>query len=403
MTILACNAGSTSLKFKLYEVPSETLLAEAKIERVGSNDDAIFSYAHPGRSFKVTKEKQSVPDYTTGIRMFLDFLTARDTGAIAGITEVAAVCFKTVLAKGFYGVHELTDDVMAGMQEYMDIAASHNGPYISVIQQFKALLPGVKMIGVFETHFHQHIPLERLLYGIPYEWYETYGIRRMGYHGASHGYVTGRVSELFGKNHKLIACHLGGSGSICAVHNGTSVDTSFGISLHTGTLHAARTGDVDTCIIPFLQARGFSLDDIMKGLTKKGGLLGLSGVSEDMRYIEQAAAEGNTRAALALDVYCSSLIHYIGAFYADLGGLDCLTFAGGIGENSVIVRQKVCAAIAHFGITLDAQKNSAVGGANGVRETLISAPDSKVRVYVIPTNEEIYIIRKTCEFLQESA
>ncbi|MCL2320012.1 MAG: acetate kinase, partial [Treponema sp.] len=311
MKILACNAGSTSLKFKLFNMPGDNLLAEGRIERVGSRDDAIFRYLNPQKDVSVRKEKQPVPDYTSGIKMFLEYLTGT-SGAIAHISEIEAVCFKTVLAKGFYNVHYLTGEVMHGMQEYMDIAGSHNGPYISAINEFKALLPGTPMVGVFETAFHQTIPLERQLYGIPYEWYTQYGIRRMGYHGASHGYVSSQIRSLCGNHFRLISCHLGGSGSICAVLDGKSVDNSFGFSLHTGIMHAARVGDVDTSLFPFLMNRGLTPEEIMKGLTKQGGVLGISGISEDMRYVEQAAVEGNKRALLAIDVYCSHLIHYIG-------------------------------------------------------------------------------------------
>jgi acetate kinase len=276
----------------------------------------------------------------------------------------------------------------------MDIAGSHNGPYISAIEQFEDLLPWAKMVGVFETAFHQTIPIERLLYGIPYSWYETYGIRKMGYHGASHGYIAGSIGELYGEKFRLISCHLGGSNSICAVLNGKSVDTSFGFSLQTGVMHGSRAGDTDSFLFPFLLGRGLSLDEIRKGLAKEGGLLGISGLSDDLRYIEQAAQDGNDRARLALDVYCSNIIHYIGAYYADLGGLDCLVFTGGVGENSPMIRQKVCASLKHMGIVLDEEKNRAVAD-----KKKISVTDSLADVWVIPTNEEMYIARSAWVYL----
>jgi acetate kinase len=250
------------------------------------------------------------------------------------------------------------------------------------------------MVGVFETAFHQTIPLERLLYGIPYDWYKTYGIRRMGYHGASHGFISSRVKQLSGEKYRLISCHLGGSNSVCAIQDGKSVDTSFGISLHTGVMHAARAGDVDTGLISFLLGRGHSLEEIVKGLTKQGGLLGISGVSEDLRYVIKAANDGNERAQLAIDVYCSNIIHYIGAFYADLGGLDYLTFTGGIGENSSLIRRKVCTALGHLGIKLDEERNEGTG------ETIISTLDSPIKVMIIPTNEELEITQRTWEFVR---
>ena len=396
MRILSCNAGSTSLKFKLYDMPAAVLLAEGRIERVGSANDAIFRYGNPGKNISVRKEGQNIPDYTAGIKMFLNALLDENEGAISKIEEVQTVCFKTVLAKGFYNVHILSDEVMAGLDEYMDLAPTHNGPYIKCINEFKALLPDVTMVGVFETAFHQTIPAERTLYGIPYSWVEKYGIRRMGYHGASHGYIASRIGDLQGKSHRLISCHLGGSGSICAIHDGKSVNTSFGISLHTGIMHAARVGDVDTSIVPFLLGRGLSMDEITKGLTKQGGLLGISGVSEDLRYVEEAAAQGHERAALAIDVYCAHIIHYIGAFYASLGGLDCIAFAGGIGENSDIVRSKVCASLAHMGVILDSAKNEGKKAA----EENIASDNSGVKIWVIPTNEELQIAQQTWTYLQ---
>ena len=395
MKILACNAGSTSLKFKLYDMPKADLLAEGKIERVGSKDDSILRFVNPQKQKSCFREKQSVPDYASGINMFLDWLCGGD-GAIKNITELEAVCFKTVLSKGFYEIHYLSDDVIAGMREYMDIASSHNGPYITAINQFRELLPDTKMVGVFETAFHQTIPIERLLYGIPYEWYQKYGIRKMGYHGASHSYIAGQIKQQAGGKFRLVSCHLGGSNSICAILDGKSVDTSFGLSLHTGVMHAARTGDADTGLVNFLMNRGLSQDEIIKGMTKQGGLLGISGVSEDLRYVEEAAEKGNERAQLAIDVFCSNIIHYIGAFYADLGGLDYLVFTGGIGENSPVVRRKVCGALGHFGIILDETKNCSHG------EQLISAPDSKAAVMVIPANEEVQIARQTWEFMLKS-
>ena len=396
MLILACNPGTTSLKFRLYNMPEKILLSEGRIERVGSKDDAIFRYNNPNKNISIRKEGQNIPDYTAGIKIFLNALLDEKDGAITKIEDIEIVCYKTVLAKGFYNIHILDDEVMAGLEECMDWAASHNGPYINCINQFKKLLPDVTMVGVFETGFHQTIPRERTLYGIPYEWTEKHGIRRMGYHGASHGYIAGRIGELFGKKHRLISCHLGGSGSICAIHDGRSVNTSFGISLHTGVMHAARVGDVDTYIFPYLLGKGYSQEEIIKGLTKQGGLLGISGVSDDLRYIEDAAAKGNERAALAIDVYCSHIIHYIGAFYASLGGLDCIAFTGGIGENSSLVRSKVCSSLAHMGILLDDEKK--FGGIP--EEMCVSAKDSPVQVWVIPTNEELHIAEQAMTFLQ---
>ena len=393
MLILVCNVGSTSLKFRLFDMPSSDALAEGKVERVG-REDAIFSYKTPAKGFSVKKEGLSVPDYAAGIDLFLRCLLDRENGALKEIDGLKAIGFKTVLAKGFYGVHELNDEVLAAMAEYSSVAPAHNPPYIQAIRVFQKLLPRTPMIGCFETAFHTTIPLSRRLYALPYEWYEQYGIMRMGYHGASHSYIARRVREEAGESFRLISCHLGGSGSICAIEDGRSVDTSFGFSLQTGIPHANRAGDIDAYIIPFLLQQGMSLDEILHGIDKNGGLLGISGVSNDLRELEQAAKDGNERAALAIDHFCTGIIKYIGAFYAELGGLDYLVFTGGIGENSALVRAKVCTALSHLGIEFDPTANSGVRG-----EAVLSRSGSRVRVLVIPANEELGIARTIYESL----
>ena len=291
-----------------------------------------------------------------GIALFLEKLTGDETGVIKGVEEISAIGFKTVLSRGYYGVHELTDEVMENMREYLYIAPVHNAAYIEAIGQFRAVLPDVPMIGVFETAFHREIPLERALYSIPYEWYEKYGIRKMGYHGASHGYIAQQAAKL-GKAERVISCHLGGSCSICAILDGKSVDNSFGFSLQTGVMHANRAGDIDPYIVPFLMSKGMELDDILHGLSKNGGLLGVSGVSNDLREVSAAAADGNARAELAINMFVCSIVRFIGAYYAELGGLDQLIFTGGIGENSDLVRSRVCTQIRHLGVELDEERS----------------------------------------------
>lgn len=391
MLILVCNAGSTSLKYKLFNMPDERTLIEGKVERVG-REDAIFSCTNHVAGITEKKENISVPDYSTGIRIFLNALLDPHKGYLKSMEELEAVGFKTVLAKGYYGIHELTEDVIRGMEAYSNVAPAHNPPYIQAIREFKALLPEVPMVGCFETAFHTTIPLHRKIYALPYEWYETYGIQRFGYHGASHGYITGEIRKRAGDRFRLISCHMGGSGSICAVRDGQSIDTSFGFSLQTGIPHANRCGDLDAYIIPYLLGQGMSMEEILRGIGKQGGLLGISGVSNDLREIQSAAEEGNERAKLAIDAYCGAVVKYIGAFYAELGGLDYLVFTGGIGENSACVREKVCEQIPHLGIRFDREKNS---GAQGACE--LSLPDSPVKVLVLPTNEEVGIARAIYE------
>ena len=396
MLILVCNVGSTSLKYKLFRMPEETVLAEAKTERVGRKD-AIFSYSNAVTGWSVKCENQNIPDYASGIRRFLDVLLNSEGKVLDDLAQLDAVGFKTVLAKGYYGVHDLTDEVMRAMEEYVSVAPAHNPPYLQAIGVFRNLLPGKRMVGCFETAFHQTIPLSRKLYALPYEWYEKYGIQRFGYHGASHSYIADQISQEAGRTYKLISCHLGGSGSICAIENGCSVDTSFGFSLQTGIPHANRSGDMDAYIIPYLLQQGMPMEEILFGMDKKGGLLGMSGVSNDLRDVQQAADEGNKRALLAVDAYCNAILKYIGAFYAELGGLDYLVFTGGIGENSSVVRAKVCSSLAHLGIAFDVGKNE-----HGKGRFCISTEDSGVKVYVIPANEELGIARSVFREISQS-
>ena len=386
MLVLVCNVGSTSLKYKLFNMPSTEIMVEAKIERVGSLDSAIYTYANNLNGLKECVRAVGIPSYSEGINLFLSYLTDPVKGAIKSIDEVEAIGFKTVIAKGYYGIHKLTDEVIAAMEEYISVAPAHNPPYIEAIKKFKAILPDKLFVGVFETAFHTTIPLERKIYAIPYEWYEQYGIQRLGFHGASHGYISRQIKLRAGEQFKLISCHLGGSGSLCAVKDMKSIDTSFGFSLQTGIPHANRAGDMDAYIIPYLMDRGLGLEEILKGIDKKGGLLGISGVSNDLRDVEEAAQAGNQRAQLAIDAYCESIIKYIGAFYAVLGGLDYLTFTGGIGENSITIRRKVCSRLGHLGIELDEAANT-----GGAKDRVVSSKRSRVSVCIIPTNEEVGI------------
>ena len=392
MKLLVSNVGSTSLKFKLFQMPEEKLLCESRIERIGDGKNGIFTYIRRSDGMKLERRGQEIPDYSAGILLFIGCLAGKETGVIGSIMEIDRVGFKTVLSKGFYGVHELNDAVMAGMKESLFVAPVHNAAYIEAIDQFKKLLPGIPMIGVFETAFHTTIPLERRIYAVPYEWTEKYGLMRMGYHGASHSFIAQEAAR-YGKADRVISCHLGGSCSLCAIQNGKSVDTSFGFSLQTGIMHANRCGDTDPYLVPFLESQGMDKDEIMYGLSKKGGLLGISGLSNDMRDLEAASATEDERASLAIEAFVYSIVRYIGSFYAVLGGLDQLAFTGGIGENDSVLREKVCAAVAHFGIRLDAIKNA------GSRSGVISEEGSPVTVSVIPANEELGIARQTYHYV----
>ena len=391
MKVLVCNAGSTSLKFKLYEMPACTVLATGKVERVGSCDDAIFGYCNTATGYRVNAGKMNIPDYAVGINKFLFKLTQGKGAVLTDIREIERVGYKSVLSKNHYGVHEIDEAVMQGMRDFLPLAPVHNSAYLKAIETVQAVLPNARHVGVFETAFHRDIPLERKIYGVPYEWYETYGIQRLGYHGASHGYIADCLNAEK-KEYKAISCHLGGSASICGILNGKSVDTSFGMSLETGLIHANRVGDMDPTMIHFLKQVGLSEEEILQGCQKKGGLLGISGVSNDLRYVLEAADGGNERAKLAVDVFVTGIVHYIGAFFLDLGGLTDLVFTAGIGEHSDRVRAMVCQRLGNIGVKLDAE-------ANQKNAPIISTPDSAVTVRVIPTDEELGIARRTYELV----
>jgi acetate kinase len=390
--LLVCNVGSTSLKFKLFDMPSAAVLAEGKVERVGSVDDAIFHYRNCGDGYSVKLERQPIPTYTEGITRFLSYLTGSN-GAMEDLGLLERVGFKTVLAKGYHGVHELNGQVLAAMEEYLPIAPVHNSCYLEAIRQFQGILPGTPLIGVFETAFHATIPRERRLYGITYDWYEKYGIQRFGYHGASHEYVAREISGAYGPDQRVVSCHLGGSCSICAVKDGESQDNSFGFSLQTGVIHANRTGDLDAYVLPFLLERGLSMEEILIGLDKNGGLKGISGVSNDLRHVREAADGGDERSKLAIGMFADGILRYIGSYFAFLGGMDHLVFTGGIGENDHRLRSEVCGRASHLGILLNESSNRA-----GAPRRIISEPDSRVTVHVIPADEELVVARKTFEY-----
>ncbi|MBR5539560.1 MAG: acetate/propionate family kinase [Clostridia bacterium] len=394
MKILVCNVGSTSLKFKLYEMPEKKIYATAKVERVGSESEAIYSFTNVATGEKIEKDHLAIPRYKDGIELFLSDLLDKKQAILDDIKEVSAVGFKTVLAKGYHGVFELDDTVLGAMKDYLFIAPAHNRPYLDAIGEFRAMLPDALLVGSFETAFHKTVPMERRLYAIPYEWYEKYGIQRFGFHGNSHEYVARHLAELNGVSEfKAVSCHLGGSSSLCAIKDGKSVDCSFGFTPQTGLPHAARVGDIDAYVVPFLMNEGLSMDEILGGFAKKGGLLGISGVDSDLRFIEEAANGGNERAKLAMNMLVESIVKYIGSYYVEMGGLDYISFAGGIGENSKTIRRMVCEKLEVLGVKLDSEKNE-----NAKGECELSAKDSKVKIYVIATDEEQMVAMKTYEY-----
>jgi len=397
MLILVCNVGSTSLKYKLYDMPGKKLLAESKIERVGDSRGSIFSYRNHKNSSRFEKNDAQVPGYSEGINLFLKYLTDKEYGAVGSSEELDAIAFKTVHAKGFNGVHILTDEVIDAMEDYISIAPLHNRFYAEAIRKFKQLLPEKTMVGVFETYFHRTIPSEARMYGIPYEWFEKYKIQKYGFHGSSHQFIAEAVQELAGgKDVKAISCHLGGSSSITAIQNGVSVDNSFGFSTQSGVFHASRIGDIDPFIPVYLtEKEGYSPKEVIDQMVNRSGLYGLSGVGKDLRDIEEEARKGNKRAQLAIDTFCYQVKKFIGSYFAVLGGLDYLVFTGGIGENSSAVRSKICDGLGCLGIVLDEKKNLL-----GEAQRVISADDAPVKVMVIPTNEEVVISENVYSYLE---
>ena len=378
MNVLVCNAGSTSLKFKLFDLPAGDVLATGKVERVGG-DDAIYHFDSADKHIRA--DGQSVANYMVGVKRFLGDL---------GEVTIDAVGFKTVLSKGYPGVHLIDEGVMQGMRDYLSVAPAHNTAYLEVTGVFKELMPETPLVGSFETAFHTTIPMERRVYGIPYELTEKFGIYRMGYHGASHSYVASRLSD----KKRVISCHLGGSGSICAILDGKSVDNSFGLSLQAGILNANRAGDIDPYIIPFLVSEGMEFSEVIKCLEKNGGLKGISGVSGDMRFIREAADAGNERAKLAIDVYINGIVRYIGAYYAELGGLDAIAFTAGVGEHDARLRAEVLRQVAHMGVRLDEERNAK-------DEFIITTDDSPVSAHVIPADEEAGVALNAYRLLTE--
>ncbi|MBQ3274144.1 MAG: acetate/propionate family kinase [Christensenellaceae bacterium] len=397
MKVLICNAGSTSLKFKLYLMPEETVLAGGNIERIRDEKGGLFRY-YSADGFK-EETHAVVKDYRAGIDMFLEKLCGSEHRAVEDTSEIDAVGFKTVLSKDHYGVHLMDDETIQGMRDFLSVAPAHNSHYLEAVGSFKEILPETPMVGAFETAFHQTMPKEAYIYSGPYEWYEKYGIRRLGYHGASHSYVADCLTVELGSRYRAVSCHLGGSGSLCAIVDGKSTDTSFGMSLQCGLPQSNRAGDIDPFIISYLMRDcGMTEKEVFDGLGKNGGLLGISGVSNDLRDIEEAA-DTNERAKLAIDIYIREIIRYIGGYAAIMGGLDAIALTGGIGENSLTVRNRIAEAFSYLGLKPGDEKPMKEGR-HGSPGKIITSGDSAVKMFVIPANEELGIARKVYDKLK---
>lgn len=392
MKVLVANLGSTSFKYRLYDLPSEVQLARGGIDRIGQAASACFVEIDG----KKQESSQPVADHAAAVGMCLDQLTDPVHGCLKSVSEVAAIGFKAVFAGNLSGVRIVNDALLQKMEDLSDIAPAHNPMYAKAMRQLRAAFPQIPLVAALETAFHDTIPAENRLYAIPYEWSQEYEVQRWGFHGASHRYLNTRMPQLLGRGDlKVITCHLGGSNSLCAARDGKSQATSMGMSPQTGLMHNNRVGDFDPFALPILLRKtGKSLEQVLEDLSSKGGMLGISGISQDARDIEEAAAKGHARAQLALDVFIASIRQYLGSYLTVLGGADAIVFSAGIGENSPLIRAGVCRNMEWAGIHLDQKKNESVARGS---ESRISSDDSRIQVWVVPTNEEIVVARQTVE------
>ncbi len=395
MKVLVANLGSTSFKYRLFDLPSETQLARGGIDRIGQTGSACFVEIGGRRE----ESTQNIADHAAAVKICLDQLTHPEYGCVKSVSEVAAIGFKAVFAGNLSGVRIVDDALLAKMEDLSDIAPAHNPMYAKAMRQLRSAFPQIPLVAALETAFHDTIPAANKLYAIPYEWSEDYEIKRWGFHGASHRYLNTRIAQLMGRGDlRVITCHLGGSNSLCAARDGKSQATSMGMSPQTGLLQNNRVGDFDPFALPILLRKtGKTLAQILEDLSSKGGLLGVSGLSQDARDVEEAAAKGHVRAQLALDVFVASIRQYLGAYLTVLGGADAIVFSGGIGENSQVIRAGVCRGMEWAGIVLDEARNSSLPRGS---ESSISTADSRTQIWVVPTNEEIVVARQTVEALQ---
>lgn len=395
MKILICNVGSTSLKYQLFDMDDgEKVLCAGGAERVGAAKSLFY---HKNNLTGDAVHQEAVfPTHREAICAMLEQILC---GCLESLLDISCVGFKVVHAKGVTGVQYLTEDVLRAMADFNSVAPAHNPPYIAAIRQFKNLMPDTPMIGSFETAFHANMPPEAYLYPIPLELSKEHAIRRYGFHGASLEYLSTFAAKEMGREDlKLVCCHLGGSGSLCAVKNGVSVDTTMGMGLQCGVLQNNRAGDMDPYLIFHLvEECGMTLDEVKVMLQTKSGLLGLSGgVSNDLRDIQEAADNGNMDCQNAIKAYAYGIKKYIGAYAAAMGGIDGIVFGGGIGRKSDRVRALSLEGLEFLGVQLDAEKNANANGGDD-----ISTADSKVRIYVVDTNEEIVVARKAKALLEQ--
>ena len=396
MKILVLNCGSSSIKYKLFDMDSKEVIAQGGIEKIGLKG-SFLKFTLPNGEKKILEK--DIPEHTVGVEFILHTLTDPEYGAIKSLDEINAVGHRMVHGGERFSKSVLLDkEVLEAFTACNDLAPLHNPANLKGVDAISAILPNIPQVGVFDTAFHQTMPDYAHLYAVPYELYEKYGVRRYGFHGTSHRYVSQRVCEYLGvkpEGLKLITCHIGNGGSIAAIKDGKCIDTTMGLTPLEGLMMGTRSGDIDAGAVTFIMDKeGLNTTGISNLLNKKSGVLGVSGVSSDMRELEAAVAEGNPKAILAEKMYFYRIKKYIGAYAAALGGVDVILFTGGVGENQASCRAGVCKGLEFMGVKLDAEKNKVRG-----EEAIISAADSKVKVVVIPTDEELLIASDTMDIV----
>jgi len=397
MKALVINCGSSSLKYQLFDMTDERVLAKGLVERIGLPGSVLI---HRPGDRKVEIEDK-IENHSKAISLVLNALTDKEHGVVESLDEINCIGHRVVHGgEAFSGSVLITEAVMKALQDNVDLAPLHNPPNIMGIEACMELMPNTPQVGVFDTAFHQTMPAEAYIYALPYEYYEKYKVRRYGFHGTSHRFVTQRAIDMLGKpaeETKIITCHLGNGASLAAVKGGKSIDTSMGLTPLEGVAMGTRSGDIDPAIIEFLMKKEkINIETMNNILNKKSGVLGISGVSSDFRDIEEAAEKGNERAKLALDRFAYVVKKYIGSYVAALDGVDAIVFTAGLGENSASMREKICSGLTYLGIEIDPEKNSLRG-----QEIEITKPGSKTKVFVIPTNEELMIARDTVEITEK--
>jgi len=397
MKILVLNCGSSSIKYHLFDMPAAVVLAKGLIERIGESTSAATQTTDGGE----LKLERGIGSHTEGMELVSEMLTHPDQGALQSMDEIAA-CGHRVVHGGerFTGSVLIDASLESVLEEYSDLAPLHNPPNLAGIHEAKKLLPEIPQVGCFDTAFHQTIPQVAYLYALPYSLYEKHKVRRYGFHGTSHKYVTLRAAELLGKpveSVNIITCHLGNGCSMTAVKNGKSVDTSMGLTPLEGLVMGTRTGDFDPAILFYLVRKGYSMDDLDRMVNKQSGLIGISGVSNDLRDLQEKATGGNLRAQLALDIFAYRVKKYIGSYLAVLNGCNAVVFTGGIGENALIMRRRILSDMDSLGLRLDEGRNAATIGVEGE----IQQSDSPIKILVIATNEELLIALETHSIARE--